>query len=614
MKKVHSLSFKIPAVISLISFVIIIMILIISVTIASKGLSRSRFQGFQNTVKTYSKLFDAILIDQVSLAKTYSVAPAIMNSLLNRNEQTEAEALNALALFNGANEYSINIAVIDINGNIIADALGNSVNNNIADTRPNFWNRLKSNNFDHVYDEEIINSKDTGNKSLALGVAVKSLRGDLLGNILVIIDWKLIHDNYFTDIDLGKTGRLITIDSNLIDIMDNLYEQIGSDIVKEYKTVFDNNLEEGILSYVYMDKKRTGSFSKMKTMNWVVAMTMFDSEIYSTNKELILISSLVGLIAIILLSLFVYLFIRRLMTHINSIIEEAKEIELGNLTYVSNEHSRKDELGILFESFSGMRKKLTEIISQVNDSSIKITSAAQELANGNYDLSRRTEAQASSLEETASSMEEMASTIRSSTSHSIEGNNMMKESMSSIKDAGAIILETTKSIEEVNEDSEKIKNITKVIEDIAFQTNILALNAAVEAARAGEQGKGFAVVASEVRNLAQNSQSSAKDITNLINVIYEKISKSAEKAKESEKIFEDLERKIEETSNIMRNISETAIEQQTGVDQVNTAVSQMDNVVQQNAGLVEQSASAAASLLNEAKELEEDMRFFKLDK
>ena len=241
MKKIDSLSFKIPVVISLISLVIIIIILTISNTIASKGLSKSRLQGFQNTAKSYAKLFDAILIDQISLAKTYSVAPAVMNSLLNRNEATENDVLQALALFNGANEYSINIAVIDLNGDIIADALGNSIGDNIAETRPNFWTKLESNGFEYTYDEEIINSKDTGNKSLVLGGAIKSLNGDLLGAILVVVDWKLIHDNYFTDIDLGKTGRILAIDANLIDIMDNIYEQIGSSVVPDYKTVFDNN-------------------------------------------------------------------------------------------------------------------------------------------------------------------------------------------------------------------------------------------------------------------------------------------------------------------------------------------------------------------------------------
>ena len=571
MRKLHSLSFKIPAIITLISIILIVVILSIAVNFANIGISKSRFEGFQNTVQAYAKLFDSILINQISLAKTYSVAPEVIEALMNRDEASLKELSNALTQFNDANEYSINAVVTDLNGNVIMDAIGNT-SGDITKLRPTLWNKLKSNNYEFTYDDDLVQSKDTGVHSIAIGGGIKDPAGNLIGVSFVIIDWKLIHDNYFTDISLGKTGRILAIDSNLTDMMDNLYDQIGSKAVSNYKTVFDNNLSQGRLSYIYM----------------------------------------VGIIAIVLLTIFIYLFIKRLMGHLNSIIKEAKEIEMGNLTYAANEHARKDELGILFESFKGMREKLTEIISKVNDSSQKITYAAQELSNGNADLSRRTEAQAASLEETASSMEEMASTIKSSTSHSVEGNNMMKDSMDSIRNAGAIIIETTKSIEEVNEDSEKIKNITKVIEDIAFQTNILALNAAVEAARAGEQGKGFAVVASEVRNLAQNSQTSAKDITNLINVIYEKINKSAEKAKESQQIFEDLEKKIEETSNIMRDISETAVEQQVGVDQVNTAVSQMDTVTQQNAALVEEASAAADSLLNEAKELEQAMRFFKL--
>ena len=611
MRKVHSLSFKLPAIISLISIIMIVLILSIAVNYASRGISNSRLGGFQNTAQAYAKLFDSILINQISLAKTYAVAPAVIEALIDRNEASLEDLFSALKQFNDANEYSINIVVTDLNGSIIMDSIGNR-SGDITQLRPTLWSKLKSGNYSFTYDDKLVKSKDTGVFSIAIGGGIKDFSGNMIGVSIVIIDWKLIHDNYFTDISLGKTGRILAIDQSLTDMMDNIYEQIGSNVVQDYKTVFDNNLSSGQLSYIYMGQNRTGSYYRMKTMNWIVAMTMFDSEIYATNRDLIMISSIVAIIAIVLLTAFIYLFIKRLMGHLNSIIREAKEIEMGNLTYVSNEHKRKDELGILFDTFSGMRQKLTETISKVNDSSKKITYAAQELSNGNADLSRRTEAQAASLEETASSMEEMASTIKSSTSHSVEGNNMMRESMDSIRNAGSIIIETTQSIEEVNEDSEKIKNITKVIEDIAFQTNILALNAAVEAARAGDQGKGFAVVASEVRNLAQNSQTSAKDITNLINVIYEKINKSAEKAKESQKIFEDLERKIEETSNIMRDISETAVEQQVGVDQVNTAVSQMDTVTQQNAALVEQSSAAADSLLNEAKELEEAMRFFKL--
>ena len=140
----------------------------------------------------------------------------------------------------------------------------------------------------------------------------------------------------------------------------------------------------------------------------------------------------------------------------------------------------------------------------------------------------------------------------------------------------------------------------------------LLVNASVEAARAGEQGRGFAVVASEVRNLAQNSQASAKDITLLIDDIYDKINKSAEMARHSQEIFNNIEKKIEETSKIISDISQTAVEQEAGIDQVNAAVSKMDSITQQNAALVEEATSASKSLLDQAKHLEELMSFFKV--
>ncbi|WP_041177419.1 methyl-accepting chemotaxis protein [Brachyspira intermedia] len=295
-------------------------------------------------------------------------------------------------------------------------------------------------------------------------------------------------------------------------------------------------------------------------------------------------------------------------------VELASEISNGNLTAEIDERLCKGngEFASLLKSFRDMISHLREIISRVLQSSKEISEAATEIAQGNTDLSTRTEMQASHLEETASSMEQIASTIKSSADNSVRGNQMMQDSEKSVQEAGEIIEATTNNIELVFEASNKITDITKIIENIAFQTNILALNAAVEAARAGEQGKGFAVVASEVRNLAQTSQSSVKDITSLIADANEKIKTATETARKSKEIFMDIEQKIEDTSRIMQDISAMAVEQQAGVDQVNIAVSQMDQSTQQNAALVEQATASSEGLMGQAKELVDLMHFFKV--
>ncbi len=292
----------------------------------------------------------------------------------------------------------------------------------------------------------------------------------------------------------------------------------------------------------------------------------------------------------------------------------ASEISNGNLTSKIDERllNKNNEFSSLIKSFSHMMGNLREIISKVLESSREISSAATEIANGNSDLSSRTEMQASSLEETASSMEQIASTIKSSADNSIRGNQMMQDSEKAVQEAGEIIEATTNNIELVYDASNKITDITKMIENIAFQTNILALNAAVEAARAGEQGKGFAVVASEVRNLAQTSQTSVKDITALIADANEKIKIATETARKSKEIFMDIEQKIEDTSRIMQDISAMAVEQQAGVDQVNTAVAQMDQSTQQNASLVEEATASSEALMGQARELVDLMNFFKV--
>ena len=181
-----------------------------------------------------------------------------------------------------------------------------------------------------------------------------------------------------------------------------------------------------------------------------------------------------------------------------------------------------------------------------------------------------------------------------------------------INKAGDIIEDSVQKMDAVYEASSKIMDITKLIETIAFQTNILALNASVEAARAGEQGRGFAVVASEVRNLAQNTQESVKNITSLIIDSNDKINLAAASVNESKEMFIEISERMDKASDLMQKIDAAAKEQERGIEQINTAISSMDSSVQQNAALVEEASSSSQLMLNESQNLNKLIDFFKL--
>ncbi|WGG48328.1 methyl-accepting chemotaxis protein [Rugamonas sp. DEMB1] len=274
--------------------------------------------------------------------------------------------------------------------------------------------------------------------------------------------------------------------------------------------------------------------------------------------------------------------------------------------------NRKDEIGTLLAALKHMHDSLAGIVGQVRGGTDAIALASAEIAQGNQDLSARTEAQASALEETASSMEQLTAAVRQTSENASQASVLAGGASAVALRGGADVAEVIATMDSINEASKKIVDIIAVIDGIAFQTNILALNAAVEAARAGEQGRGFAVVASEVRNLAQRSAAAAKEIKELISHSVERVEAGGKLVARAGATMDEVVSSVQRVTGIIGEIAVASGEQNAGISQVNQAIAEMDNATQQNAALVEQAAAAAASMQQQAAVLHDSVSVFKI--
>ena len=350
---------------------------------------------------------------------------------------------------------------------------------------------------------------------------------------------------------------------------------------------------------------------KMVKINSEGGVKAYQSSIsvYEHSRTLILISLAASLVIGLTLAFWLAGIVSRPLQHA---VKVAQTVAAGDLTSKIDVRSN-DETGLLLQALKDMNGSLMSVVSQVRSGTDQITFASAEIAQGNMDLSNRTENQASSLEETASSMEEITSTIQHNADNARQANQLSHSATEVAQRGGQVVSQVVTTMGSINDSSKKIVDIIAVIDGIAFQTNILALNAAVEAARAGEQGRGFAVVASEVRNLAQRSASAAKEIKELINDSVDKVAEGSRLVDQAGSTMSEVVESVKRVSDIISEITAAGLEQSAGISQINDAVIEMDTLTQQNAALVEQAAAAAASLQNQAQQLTEVVSVFKLD-
>ncbi|MCP1318236.1 methyl-accepting chemotaxis protein [Halomonas sp. 707B3] len=318
---------------------------------------------------------------------------------------------------------------------------------------------------------------------------------------------------------------------------------------------------------------------------------------------------IVAAITAVVFGLLLSLLLRRLLGVRNAMDNIASGE--GDLTQRLPEEGN-DEVTQIASAFNRFVNKMEHVLIDVRTSSESVHHAANEIAMGGQDLSRRTDNAASSLQQTSASVEEITSTVQHTAASAQEANKLSHAATEVAKEGGQVVSNVVTTMEDISDASNKIGDIVTLMNSIAFQTNLLALNASVEAARAGEQGRGFAVVADEVRKLAGRSSDAANDIQKLIEDSQAKVNNGTSLVRNAGSTMQDIVVHITRVTDVLEEINAATSEQSDGIKQVNIAVAELDRMTQENAAMVEESTTAAEQLKEQADHLTGTISSFKL--
>lgn len=300
---------------------------------------------------------------------------------------------------------------------------------------------------------------------------------------------------------------------------------------------------------------------------------------------------------------------------INGYIHEIDDTlgELSRANFVIRiETEYKGDFVTLKESINSIIDSLDRTMSTINVAAEQVSSGSAQVSDGSQEISQGATEQASSIEELSASITQMAAQIKQNAANASVSTDLAAKSIDMANDGNDKMKRMLESMDEINEASSSISKIIKVIDDIAFQTNILALNAAVEAARAGTHGKGFAVVAEEVRNLAARSANAASETTAMIEGSIKKVEAGTSIANDTADALSTIVKGTEESAELLNQIAVASNEQATGIAQINKGIEQLSQVVQTNSATAEEAAAASEELSSQAEILKTMISKFKL--
>lgn len=289
----------------------------------------------------------------------------------------------------------------------------------------------------------------------------------------------------------------------------------------------------------------------------------------------------------------------------------AERIAKGDLTRDVNIRSEEDVLGIRLQEIVDVNN---EVLSNIVNAAVQVAAGSKQVSDSSMDLSQGSTEQASSVEELTAAVEQISSQTQLNAQHAMDAKDIADGVRVNAERGNDDMEQMLVAMQEINESSNNISKIIKVIDEIAFQTNILALNAAVEAARAGQHGKGFAVVAEEVRNLAARSANAAKETTDMIEDSIKKAENGTRIANETANALTKIVNGVTEAANLINNIALASKEQALGIEQINEGINQIADVVQNTSATSQETAAASEELSSQADLLQDQVQKFKLKK
>lgn len=351
------------------------------------------------------------------------------------------------------------------------------------------------------------------------------------------------------------------------------------------------------------------------TTPWSLVVNVPHSHMLAGIKDLRNTAVVIGLGSLVLVSLALAIMLDRwvlrpLGGEPAKAAEIARTVAAGDLTRTIA--VQPNDNTSLMSALHHMQRQLAQVVQGVRGNAEQVATAAGEIAQGNQDLSARTEQQASALQQTAASMDELGGTVRQNAQHARHAADLAVQASDIARRSGEVVGDVVRTMREIESGSHEISAIVGTIDAIAFQTNLLALNAAVEAARAGEEGRGFAVVANEVRMLSQRSADAAREIKALIGASVDRVERGTALVDDAGHTVQEVVQAIARVSTLIGEISTASDEQRCGVEQIGQAVSAMDVTTQQNAALVEQSMAASHSLSQQARGLVDSVSVFRV--